>query len=112
MWHSRALELYQAAADLPWLQRKIIFNTNEPDAFLQSGLVNDPITELYVRARYSRPAAEMLFDAAIKAAIDEVDLLAGVNRLGLVAWCLGRYKAFDHLAKIPSVFEINGLPIE
>ena len=98
-----------AAGDLAWLQRQIIFRSEKIDAFLDSKLIADPVTELYVRARYRRPASPALIRAAIERArappADELDF---DDRLGLVAWCLARLELFEELRLLP---ERRALPL-
>ncbi len=53
-WKDHAEALFKAAVDFPWLQRQIVFRSEKSDVFLDCGLINDPVTELYVRARYGR----------------------------------------------------------
>jgi hypothetical protein len=65
--------------------------------FLDRGLIDDPVTELYVRARYRREASLDLIDAAIKAATSERNTFEFSDRVGLIAWCLGRFSMFDKL---------------
>jgi hypothetical protein len=102
LWRQHAESLFKAARDLPWLQRQIIFRSDKIDAFLDSKLIVDPVTELYVRARYRRPASPVLIRAAIERAsappVDEFDF---DDRLGLVAWCLGRLELFEELRLLP-----------
>lgn len=97
-WQQHAESLFLAAADLPWLQRQIIFKSEKIDAFLDGRLIEDPVTELYVRARYSRAASSILVDAAIhRAKSEERGTYDFSNRIGLVAWCLGRFSLFEKL---------------
>jgi hypothetical protein len=105
-WKSKAIELFEAASGIEWLQRKIIFNTDDPDLFLKDHLIKDPITELYVRAKYRRDASETLVETAIQAGLDEFDLHKGSDRLGLVAWCLGHYGKFERLSALPAMVEL------
>lgn len=97
-WQEQAEALFEAAEDIPWLQRQIVFRSDKSDVFLDRGLIKDPVTELYVRARYSRGAAAELVDAAIRTAIsEERGMYDFTDRIGLVAWCLGRLSIFDKL---------------
>jgi hypothetical protein len=66
LWKERALDLFAAASQLPWLQRQIVFKCDDPEMFLNHNLIKDPVTELYVRARYRRKASDDLIDSAIK----------------------------------------------
>lgn len=101
LWRSRAVELFEAADAHPWLQRQIIFKTEQPDAFLDRGLIRDPVTELYVRARYGRPASDDLIGAAIETAnAEDPQSYENSQRSGLVAWCLGRLRALDRLPEL------------
>ncbi|HTB03397.1 MAG TPA: hypothetical protein VK804_23255 [Bradyrhizobium sp.] len=100
-WREHAEKLFTAAADLPWLQRQIVFRSEKLDAFLDGGLIEDPVTELYVRARYGRMASTKLVDAAIhRARTEERGTYDFSDRLGLIAWCLGRFSLFDKLKSL------------
>ena len=101
VWREVAADLFRAASKLPWLQRQVVFKSDNPDMFLDRNLIKDPVTELYVRARYRREASDNLIDSAIQAVRNEEVTSAGGDRVGLVAWCLGRYGAFDRLQKLP-----------
>lgn len=101
LWKERAAALFDAARELPWLQRQIIFKSDDPDTFLNGQLIKDPVTELYVRARYRREASDHLIDSAMQTVIAEAATHPVSDRVGLVAWCLGRYGAFDRLQKLP-----------
>jgi hypothetical protein len=46
-WQGHAEALFKAAEDLPWLQRQIVFRSGKLDVFLDGGLIQDPVTELY-----------------------------------------------------------------
>jgi hypothetical protein len=96
-WKEHAEALFKAAGGLPWLQRQIVFRSDKSNMFLDRRLIEDPVTELYVRARYRREASLDLIDAAIKAATSERDTFEFSDRVGLVAWCLGRFSMFDKL---------------
>ena len=61
-WRELAADLFGAASQSPWLQRQIVFKSGDPDMFLDRNLIKDPVTELYVRARYHRDASENLMD--------------------------------------------------
>jgi hypothetical protein len=100
-WKERAVDLFDAASQLPWLQRQIVFKCDDPEMFLDHNLIKDPVTELYVRARYRRKASDDLIDSAIQAVTNEPVTQSGADRVGLVAWCLGRYGAFDRLQALP-----------
>jgi hypothetical protein len=104
VWRELAADLFVAASQLPWLQRQIVFKSNDPDMFLDRNLIKDPVTELYVRARHRRKASDYLMDSAIQAVRNEPASYAGSDRMGLVAWCLGRYGAFDRLQTLPPSF--------
>jgi hypothetical protein len=54
------------------------------------GLVN-------LRARYKQEATLDLIDAAIQKAASERGTFEFSDRVGLVAWCLGRFSVFDKL---------------
>jgi hypothetical protein len=112
LWKKEAVSLFKAAADKPWLQRQIVFKTGDPDLFLNQNLIHDPITELYVRAKFKKPATEQLFDAAINASVEEYDIHTGVDRIGLVAWCLGYYGAFDAIRRLPKSFDLASKQIK
>jgi hypothetical protein len=101
-WREYAVELFEAAKPFPWLQRQVIFKTDEPDKFLDRKLIKDPVTELYVRARYHRNASRELIEAAIKAVNSQEQDYETSRRIGLVVWCLGRYGAFDQIKELPS----------
>jgi hypothetical protein len=97
-WREHAEALFKAADDLPWLQRQIVFRSEKSHVFLDRGLIKDPVTELYVRARYRREASPDLIDAAIRTATSEGrGTYEFSDRIGLVAWCLGRFSMFDKL---------------
>jgi hypothetical protein len=64
-WKEHAEALFEAADDLPWLQRQIVFRSDKSDVFLDRGLIKDPVTELCVRARFRRQASVDLVDTAI-----------------------------------------------
>jgi len=96
-WQEHAEALFQAAESFPWLQRQIVFRSGKADGFLNRRLIKDPVTELYVRARYGREASLDLVDAAIHKAKSERGTFDSSDRIGLVAWCLGR---FSMLAKL------------
>jgi hypothetical protein len=88
-WKEHAEALFEAADDLPWLQRQIVFRSDKSDVFLDRGLIKDPVTELYVRARFRRQASVDLVDAAIRTAmLEERGTYDFSDRIGLVAWCL------------------------
>jgi hypothetical protein len=100
-WQEHAEALFEAADDLPWLQRQIIFRSEKLDVLLASGLIKDPVTELYVRARYGREASVDLVDAAIRTAMsEERGAYEFSDRIGLVAWCLGRFSMFNRLKEL------------
>jgi len=100
-WAQRSEELFKAAEDLPWLQRQIIFRSGKADTFLDNNLIVDPVTELYVRARYGHDASDELIQRAIDTAKSEQQDLYSMNdRLGLVVWCLGRLSKFEQLERI------------
>jgi hypothetical protein len=106
LWQEHAEMLFAAASDLKWLQRQIIFRSEKIDAFLDRNLIEDPVTELYVRARYDRDASPELVDAAIsRAKFEERGAYDFSNRLGLVAWCLGRLSLFSKLRSLEVVPE-------
>jgi hypothetical protein len=104
-WQEHAETLFAAARDLPWLQRQIVFRSEKLDSFLDARLIQDPVTELYVRARYGRAASSELVDAAIhRARTEERGTFDFSDRLGLVAWCLGRFSMFDKLKDLDDDF--------
>jgi hypothetical protein len=110
-WAHEAKALFVASADHPWLQRQIIFKLGEPDQFLDQGIIDDPITELYVRAKFKKDASDELMDAAICRAWREHGSFDGSNRAGLVAWCLGRYRALERLGELPTGWMLPSLQI-
>ena len=65
-WRDQIDAVFEAAEDQPWLQRQVIFKTGEVHRFLEKGAIRDPVTELYVRARYAYPITTDLIAAAIK----------------------------------------------
>lgn len=100
-WAQRSEELFKAAEDFPWLQRQIIFRSGKADAFLDNNLIVDPITELYVRARYGHDASDELIQRAIETGKSEkLEPYSMNDRLGLVVWCLGRLSKFKQLESI------------
>lgn len=110
-WQQHAEDLFAAASDLPWLQRQVVFRSEKIDAFLDGKLIQDPVTELYVRARYDRATSPDLVNAAIdRAKFEERGPYDFANRIGLVAWCLGRLRLFeklDDLAKLEEMTELE-----
>jgi hypothetical protein len=108
-WKERAIDLFGAAARFPWLQRQIIFKSDAPDIFLDRNLIKDPVTELYIRARYRRQASYDLMDSAIRSVNNERRNYESGDRIGLVAWCLGHYGAFDRLQTLARSSQM-GLP--
>jgi hypothetical protein len=100
-WKDYAEELFKAASAHPWLQRQIIFRSNEPDTFLDQKLITDPVTELYIRARYGRPVSTNLMESAIETVNAETTHSYETSqRSGLIAWCLGRLGAFDRIPEL------------
>jgi hypothetical protein len=93
-WKEHAEALFKAAKDLPWLQRQIVFRSEKSDEFLSGGLIDDPVTELYIRARFKRPASHEAIQQARSERSAELEF---ADRRGLVAWCLGRFSMFDEL---------------
>src|SRR5262249_42959369 len=108
-WQDHIDAVFQASEDFPWLQRQVIFKTGEAERFLARGAIADPVTELYVRARYNLPATAGLIDAAIDRvkAANPLDY-ENSRRAGLVAWCLGRIGALEKIRQLPQ----TGLTIE
>jgi hypothetical protein len=51
--------------------------------------------EVNLRARYKQEATLDLIDAAIQKAASERGTFEFSDRVGLVAWCLGRFSVFD-----------------
>jgi hypothetical protein len=102
-WRDHIDTVFEAAGDWPWLQRQVIFKTGEADHFLRRRAISDPVTELYVRAKYQHPVAA---DLIIAAAIDVVNQenpksYENSQRAGLVAWCLGRIGALEEIKRLP-----------
>jgi hypothetical protein len=100
-WKDQQLALFSAAHEFPWLQRQLIFRGDAVDEFLQAKLIDDPVTELYVRAKYRRTASDELLNAAITSVCAEGEGYEHSRRIGLVAWCLGHFGKFKHIAHLP-----------
>lgn len=103
LWREKGLELFEAAAAHPWLQRHIIFRTGDPDPFLRSRLITDPVTELYVRARYGRSSSDRLIADAITSVNAESEWSSGRAAVGagrLESWPDGISRSGDTLARL------------
>jgi hypothetical protein len=112
-WALRSEELFKAAEDLPWLQRQIIFRSGKADTFLDNNLIVDPVTELYVRARYGRDAADELIEKTIDTAkFEQQDVYSMNDRLGLVVWCLGRLSKFEQLERTKQEREFASVRVD
>jgi hypothetical protein len=101
-WRDHVDGLFEAAAEWPWLQRQVLFKSGEVERFLNKQAITDPVTELYVRARYRYPVSTNLVDAAIQVVNNEdPTVYENSQRAGLVAWCLGRIGAFERIKHLP-----------
>jgi hypothetical protein len=101
-WCEHIDELFAAAAAWPWLQRQVLFKSGQVEHFLNKRAITDPVTELYVRARYGYPVGVDLLNAAINVVNHEdLGVYEDSQRAGLVAWCFGRIGALEQIKKLP-----------